>query len=48
MIHILREANLEAALKNYPNPKNIPDRNIQLTRDLGLKTMTQLLAECYK
>lgn len=48
MLHILREASVEKAVANYPNPENIPDRNIQLTTDLGLKTMKKLLADCYK
>lgn len=48
MVHILREASVEAALKNYPNPEKIPERNIQLTQELGLKVMRASLAECYK
>lgn len=48
MLHILREASVEAALKAYPNPENIPDRNIQLTKDLGVKVMQDLLAACYE
>ena len=48
MVHILRESSVEAALENYPNPEKIPDRNIQLTKDLGLKIMQELLADCYK
>lgn len=48
MLHILREASVEAALKNYPNPEKIPVRNSQLTKSLGVKTMRALLADCYK
>lgn len=48
MLHILREASVETAIKNYPHPEKIPDRNIQVTTDLGLKIMQDLLAECYK
>ena len=48
MVHILRESSVEAALKNYPNPEKIPERNIQLTKDLGLKVMQASLDECYK
>lgn len=47
IVHILREASVEAALKNYPNPEKIPDRNIKLTRDLGTAAMRSLLAKCY-
>jgi len=46
MIHILREASVEAALAAYPNPENIPARNIRRTQDLGLETMSGLLADC--
>ncbi|GAA0400173.1 DUF1415 domain-containing protein [Cocleimonas flava] len=46
MLHILREASLEKVLESYPNPENIPERNIELTRSLGLETMQKLLAEC--
>ena len=48
MVHILREASVEAALKNYPHPEKIPERNIALTRKLGIKAMQNLLAECHK
>lgn len=48
MLHILREASVEAALKNYEAPENIPARNIQLTQSLGLEVMKGLLADCYK
>lgn len=48
MLHILREGSLEAALKSYPNPENIPERNIELTRKIGVKAMQNLLAQCYK
>lgn len=48
MLHILREASLEAALANYPNPENIPARNIQRTQTLGLQVMQNLLAACYE
>ena len=46
IFHILREANLEAALKSYPNPEQIPPRNIELTRRLGLEVMRASLASC--
>lgn len=48
MLHILREASLEVVLKTYPNPEEIPDRNIELTRSIGLDAMKALLANCYK
>ena len=48
MLHILKEASVEKALKTYPNPEKIPERNIELIRDLGLKFMQGLLAVCHK
>lgn len=48
MIHILREASVEAVIKNHPNPEDIPERNIQLTKAMGLQAMKDLLADCYK
>lgn len=47
MIHILREASLASALVRYPNPENIPTRNIRVTQELGLKAVQDLLAACY-
>ena len=47
MLHILREASIEAALKSYPNPETIPTRNIKLARELGLETLEALLDACY-
>lgn len=47
MLHILREASLETALENYPNPETIPERNIQVTQALGLKVMQDLLVQSY-
>ncbi len=46
MLHIIREASIERALQNYPNPERIPERNIELTRKLGLKKMQVQLATC--
>jgi len=48
MLHILREASVEAALQSYPNPETIPKRNIAHTRDLGLEMMQRLLTDCLK
>ena len=45
MLHIIREASLEQALRHYENPEQIPERNIELTRQLGLQVLqAQLLA----
>ncbi|MEH6455226.1 MAG: DUF1415 domain-containing protein [Cocleimonas sp.] len=47
MLHILREESIEKVLANYPKPEDIPERNIKLTQDLGLKEMKRLLSDCY-
>ena len=47
MLHILREASIEKILANYPNPEDIPERNIKLTQDLGLEAMKKLLSDCF-
>jgi len=46
MLHVLREASVEQALKTYPNPEQIPKRNIELTRRLGLEVMQKLGKNC--
>lgn len=46
MLHIIREASIEEALRHYPNPENIPQRNIELTRKIGLETLQSLLNTC--
>lgn len=47
MLHLLRETSIERAVAAYPHPENIPQRNIELTRKLGLAKMQALLAACY-
>ena len=47
MIHILREASVEAAVKAHPNAQGIPARNIEHAQDLGLEAMRHLLSQCY-
>mgnify|MGYP000055956076 CR=1 FL=1 len=47
IIHVLREASVEAAVKGYPNPENIPVRNVALTRKMGMAAMQRLLAACF-
>lgn len=34
MFHLIREASLEKALENYPDPESIPERNILLLREM--------------
>jgi hypothetical protein len=47
LIHLLRETSIERAVATYPHPESIPQRNIELTRKLGLAKMQALLAACY-
>ena len=35
MVHIIREGQMERVLAHYPNPDAIPERNINLLRELG-------------
>jgi len=46
LLHILREEALEKRLSTYPNPEQIPERNIALMNTLGPKTMQAKLAAC--
>ncbi len=47
MLHILREESIERALRNYPNPELIPDRNIHFAREKGVAYMKMLRDACY-
>ncbi|SJM89567.1 conserved hypothetical protein [Crenothrix polyspora] len=47
MLHLLRESSIEKALASFPNPQNIPKKNVALARKLGLAKMRELLAACY-
>jgi uncharacterized protein len=47
MLHLLRETSIERAVNSYPDVENIPQRNIVLTRQLGLDKVKTLLAACY-
>jgi hypothetical protein len=47
MLHIIREASIEQALQHYPESSDsIFERNIQLTRQLGLTHLQAILAAC--
>ncbi len=46
MFHLIRELSLERALQHYPNPEEIPERNIRYTRKLGLTMMKDMLKDC--
>lgn len=45
MLHLLREASLARVLEHYPDPAQIPERNISRARQLGLEKMKQMLIE---
>lgn len=46
MLHILREESLTKALSLFPDPKNIPHRNIEFARKKGLQYMQLLRSAC--
>jgi hypothetical protein len=48
MLHLLREASLEAAIDNYPDVDGIPERNIELMEELGAEKIREILASCLK
>ena len=43
MLHLIREDSMEQALKNYPNPEEIPNRNIALMNKLGSIFLLELM-----
>jgi hypothetical protein len=45
MLHLIREASLEQAVKSFPNPELIPERNIKLTRELGREKLQNILSK---
>lgn len=47
MLHLIREHSLEKALESYPDPEKIPERNIILTRQLGLEKLQTILQNSY-
>ncbi|MDO3720531.1 DUF1415 domain-containing protein [Marinobacter sp. chi1] len=48
MLHLLREASLEAAIDSYPDVDGIPERNIELMENLGAEKMRNILLGCLK
>ena len=48
MLHLIREQSIEKALAYYKEPESIPETNVQLARELGLKKMQSLLEEAVK
>jgi len=48
LLHLLRERSLEQAIASYPNPEQIPERNIALMNTMGTAKLQQQLQDCYK
>jgi hypothetical protein len=46
VIHIIREDSLQRALEKYPDPENIPDRNVERATETGTQVFQKLLLEC--
>lgn len=46
MLHLLREVKIEKALQHYPEPEQIPERNIQFAREKGVAYMRMLRNSC--
>ena len=46
MLHILREAAIDKALANFPDPEGIPERNIRFAREKGVEYMKMLRDSC--
>ncbi|MBC7950042.1 MAG: DUF1415 domain-containing protein [Chitinophagaceae bacterium] len=46
MLQILREESVEKALKMYPNPELIPERNVAFAREKGIVFMKMLREKC--
>lgn len=47
MLHLLREESLSKALATFKNPESIPERNVNLAREKGLKYMQVLRTACF-
>jgi len=48
MLHLIREASIAAALAHYAHPETIPERNIALTRRMGVEKLRDILAGCFQ
>ncbi len=47
MLHVLREDRLSEAIDNFPDPDQIPKRNITRLNELGAGKMLALLKACF-
>lgn len=48
MLHLLRESSLDRAFDHYPDPENIPQRNIEYAHKMGLEQMKVLRDSCWE
>lgn len=46
ILHLIREESLSRALEQFPNPEQIPERNIRHMQALGSTTLQKLLSQC--
>ncbi|KTD14213.1 DUF1415 domain-containing protein [Legionella hackeliae] len=46
MVHLLREKSLDEAIKRYGDTKDIPQKNIETLRKLGLENVKEILKQC--
>ncbi len=46
-LHIIREASIEKAVAGISNPERIPERNIEVARNLGSKVLQDILDRCH-
>lgn len=46
LMHLIREESLERAIANYPDPDNIPQRNIELVESMGEQKLKDMLQAC--
>ncbi|MBT0959580.1 DUF1415 domain-containing protein [Denitromonas sp. IR12] len=47
LLHLIREASLARAVAHYPDPDQIPERNIARVEALGAEKMQALLDACF-
>ncbi|MEC8429215.1 MAG: DUF1415 domain-containing protein [Pseudomonadota bacterium] len=47
LMHLIREESLERAIANYPDPDNIPQRNIELVESMGEQKLKAMLQACF-
>ncbi|MDH5360617.1 MAG: DUF1415 domain-containing protein [Gammaproteobacteria bacterium] len=48
LLHLIREESLTRVLQQFPNPEQIPERNIRHMQALGTAALQQLLSPCIK